>query len=267
MPSRRPALLLACALACTPGANAAEICTVIADAATGTALLARGDCATRVTPASTFKIALSLMGYDSGFLVDEYAPVLPYKPGYVDWRAAWKQPAAPDRWMRESVVWYSQQITRALGPQRFAGYVRRFGYGNADVTGDAQHDGLTLSWIGSSLAISPLEQVDFLTRLVRRRLGVSAHAYDMTARLTAFGRIAGGWNMHGKTGAASGWGWYVGWAAQDERTLVFARLVRDDASRPEGMSNGEWARNGLLADFPALARAAQERAAAPPLSE
>lgn len=64
--------------------GAAEICAVIADAASGKQLLKRGDCSRRVTPASTFKIAISLMGYDSGFLKDEHRPVLPYRAGYVD---------------------------------------------------------------------------------------------------------------------------------------------------------------------------------------
>jgi beta-lactamase class D len=236
-----------------PSAHAAEICTVLADTANGKPLLERGDCRTRVTPASTFKIAISLMGYDGGVLKDVHAPSLPYRPGYVDWQPAWRQPTDPEKWMRDSVVWYSQQVTLALGAGRFQAYVRQFGYGNGDVAGDAEHDGLTLSWIGSSLQISPREQVDFLGRLVRRELGVSANAYAMTAALTRFGTVAG-WELHGKTGASSGWGWYVGWASHGGRTLAFARLVRKDDTQPEGMSTGAWARDGLLAEFPALLR-------------
>ncbi|NHZ80907.1 hypothetical protein F2P44_16725 [Massilia sp. CCM 8695] len=66
---------LACALAlslthATVGAH--EICTAVADARSGEVLLQRDDCAQRVTPASRFKIAISLMGYDAGFLTDEH---------------------------------------------------------------------------------------------------------------------------------------------------------------------------------------------------
>lgn len=232
-------------------AGAAEVCTVLADADSGAALVQRGDCTTRVTPASTFKIAISLMGYDAGFLEDAHTPELPFKAGYVDWRANWKYPADPARWLRDSVVWYSQQVTQALGAPRFAAYTRRFEYGNADVTGDAEHAGLTLSWIDSSLRISPLEQTAFLTRLVKRRLGVSAHAYDMTAVITAYGPVAG-WDVHGKTGAAGGYGWYVGWAVQGARTLVFAHLIHDDATEPQAVPAGERARAGFIAGFPHL---------------
>jgi beta-lactamase class D len=236
-----------------PAAGAAETCTAIADAASGAFLVRRGDCARRVTPASTFKIAISLMGYDAGFLKDEHTPTLPWRPGYVDWRASWKQSTDPAAWMRDSVVWYSQQVTRSLGGRRFAAYTRRFGYGNADVSGDPEHDGLTFSWIDSSLRISPLEQVAFLRRMLGRRLGVGAHAYAMTARLTALGHTVGGWTVHGKTGAAGGVGWYVGWAERDGRTLVFARLIRQDDDQPRDIPAGVWARDAFLAEFPGLA--------------
>jgi beta-lactamase class D len=249
-PSRWMAVL-ALALAARQ-AGAADICTVIADAATGQALVQRGDCTRRVTPASTFKIALSLMGYDAGFLKDEHTPLLPYREGYLDWRPQWLQATDPAWWMQESVVWYSQQVTQALGRARFAEYTRRFGYGNMDVSGVRAEDGLALPWINAALQISPLEQVAFLGRMVNRRLGVSAHAYDMTARIVQPGAVGGGWKLQGKTGAVAGLGWYVGWASKDGRTLVFARLVQSDATQPKDVSTGVWARDAFLPAFPAL---------------
>ncbi|MGH8852790.1 MAG: penicillin-binding transpeptidase domain-containing protein [Telluria sp.] len=109
-----------------------------------------------------------------------------------------------------------------------------------------------MSWIGSSLKISPLEQLVFLRRLVNRELGVSPRAYDMTARLLASRRL-GGWEVSGKTGAASGYGWYVGWASSGERRLVFAHLLRRDAADPEEVPAGVLARDRLLEAFPGLA--------------
>ena len=85
-------LLLPLAFSVSPVAQAATICTAIANAASGTVVLQEGNCVDRVTPASTFKIALSLMGYDAGYLKDQHAPRLPYKQGYVDWGGdAWRQ--------------------------------------------------------------------------------------------------------------------------------------------------------------------------------
>lgn len=74
-----------------------------------------GDCRSRLTPFSTFKIAPIIMGFDSGFFSDAHTPALPFKVGYADWGGDnWKQPSDPVRWMKYSVVWFSQQITAVL---------------------------------------------------------------------------------------------------------------------------------------------------------
>src|SRR4051812_28805672 len=181
-------------------ASAHVVCTAVADASTGKVLIEQGECKRRVTPASTFKIAISLMGYDSGFLIDEHKPALPYREAYIDWGGHARQAADPARWMSDSVVWFSQQVTQSLGKERFAEYTKKFQFGNANVSGDANHDGLTLSWINSSLQTSPLEQLSFLNKVVNRQLGVSQRAYDMTYEITKITGRHQGWDLHGKTG-------------------------------------------------------------------
>ena len=253
------ALLLGCGL--TPAhAETVTLCSAVVDAASGVMIRQEGACDRRVTSASTFKIAISLMGYDAGILKDLHTPALPFKEGYPDWIPAWRATTDPARWMEKSVVWYSQQITRALGEKRFEGYVRAFGYGNGDVSGDpGKHNGLTRSWLSSSLQISPLEQIAFLRRLVRRQLPVSERAYEMTETITDYGVQPNGWHVHGKTGAglprnADGtlrrgrpYGWFVGWARKGGRTIVFARLIQD--SERQRVSPGYRARDALLQDL------------------
>mgnify|MGYP006168708105 CR=1 FL=1 len=74
--------------------SAERICTLIAEAQSGKILLEAGDCDTRVTPASTFKLPLAVMGFDSGFLESPDAPSLPFRQGDPDWGgAAWRQRA------------------------------------------------------------------------------------------------------------------------------------------------------------------------------
>ncbi len=256
-----------CALAATAAftnpASADNSCTVLADAATGAILMQEGECDRRVPPASTFKIPISLMGYDAGFLKDETTPLLPFREGYPDWRESWRADIDPSSWMKESVVWYSQQITQALGKETFAAYVKAFNYGNADVSGDKGKDnGLTRSWLSSSLRISPLEQAGFLVSVVGRKLPVSAHAYDMTTAILTAHDLSDGWTARGKTGAgfsvnANGkadrqrpFGWFVGWATRGERTVVFIRLREFTA--PQKMSPGLGTRDELLKQLPAL---------------
>jgi beta-lactamase class D len=258
------ALALLCFFSMLQAAEARELCTVFADADTGKIIFQRGEhCDQRVTPASTFKIAISLMGYDSGFLKDEHSPKLPFKEGYDDWRPSWREATDPAKWMRESVVWFSQQVTQALGPERFQKYVREFDYGNQDVSGDAgKNNGLIHAWLSSSLKISPLEQLAFLEKLVNRRLPVSAHAYEMTDQITQLAEPAPGWELHGKTGSgapiladgaydrAHAYGWFVGWATKEKRRIVFARLAQDEKQITE--PSGYRARDALLKEIPSV---------------
>lgn len=258
------ALQPALAWSVSPSAQslAALDCTTFVDAASGKALLRDGDCATRITPVSTFNIAVSLMGYDSGFLRDQHAPLLPYRDSYQAGRPEWRRDLDPKEWIRVSASWYAQQVTRQLGDERFKRYVQRFGYGNGDTSGDTGKDnGLTWSWIGSSLQISADEQTAFLRRLVRHELGLAPHAYEQAAGLLKVMELPGGWQVFGKTGTgaptgpdgkddyARSYGWFVGWATNGKRTIVFARLHQDD--QPTEGAAGPRLKEAFLRQLPA----------------
>jgi len=238
-------------------------CTLIADAASGKTLYQDGTCDQRFSPASTFKVPLSLIGYDAGILSDEHTPSWDYKPEFNAVKRDQKT-VDPVIWERDSIIWYSREITRRLGAENFAGYVSKFDYGNNDVSGNpGKNDGLTHSWVSSSLKITPVEQVDFLRKLLARKLPVSAKAYDMTSAIIPTFQ-AGGWTVHGKTGSTKlandadkimdrrSLGWFVGWAKKDGQQIVFARLVVD-ATRTD-MPKGLKTRAAFLKDLPLLVK-------------
>lgn len=245
------ALALLAGMALPLAGQAAIRCTLLVDADTGKALVREGQCEQRVTPASTFKVAISLMGYDSGILLDTATPQLPFREGYVDWVPEWRATTGPAAWMKHSVVWYSQQLTTRLGAERFQSYLDRFDYGNRDASG-----GLTEAWLGSSLKISADEQAVFLRKLVNHTLPVSAKAFDMTASLMRYARLRNGWDVYAKTGSGSepgspSHGWLVGWASSGSRTIVFARLVQDEQREPGGRA-GLRVRDAFMKELPGL---------------
>lgn len=251
----------ASALAASPDRPPVFACTLVVEAGSGEVLRRDGDCDRRVSPASTFKVPLALMGYDAGILVDGRSPRWEYQPEFNAVKRD-RRPVDPTIWLRDSVVWYSQQITRKLGAERFAGYVAEFDYGNRDISGNpGKQDGLTHSWLSSSLSISPDEQVRFLRQITARTLPVSADALDRAAAvIPAF--EAGEWHVKGKTG--TGWltgkdgeldrgrpfGWFVGWAEKDGRRVVFAKLAVNDGKSDKIM--GPKMRDQFLADLPVL---------------
>lgn len=223
---------------------AGELCTLVVDASTGDTVVKSGaSCAKRITPASTFKIAISLMGFDSGVLQNGHHPMWPYSDGYPDWAGdIWKGDIGPADWMKKSVFWYSQQVVKKLGQARFESYVASFGYGNQDASAvQVQHPGNNGVWVMSSLQISSMEQVAFLRKLVNRQLPVSAHSYEMTEEITQQEDL-NGWRIYGKTGTGSpgqdnkyradqAYGWYVGWARKGAQAMVFVRLIQDEKAQ------------------------------------
>jgi beta-lactamase class D len=257
-------LALLCGFLLAGGHALADTCTVITELDTGRVLKQEGDCERRSSPASTFKIPLSLMGYDAGILREEEKPALPYKPEYKSWNEAWKKTTTPRSWLRDSVLWYSLVLTGELGAERFGRYVDAFDYGNRDVRGDkGKNNGLTRAWLSaSSLQISPIEQIDFLGKLLKRELPVSRKAHDMTLAIMPDFPLPDGWTAYGKTGTgfqpmrdgsfdrSRQFGWFVGWAQKGERKILFTRLIRDE--RKESSVASFRARDSLLAELPAV---------------
>lgn len=213
-----------------------------------------GACTKHQAPCSTFKIAISLMGYDAGILINETHPEWPFKKGYSDYLSIWKQPHNPQLWLQNSCVWYSQLITQKLGMTRFKHYVHAFNYGNQDVSGDkGAHNALTRSWLSSSLRISPAEQIEFLSRLTNNQLPVSQHALDATKNILFVDNLQDGWMLFGKTGAGyflkddgsrqadKQIGWFVGWMQKDSRKVFFVQYVEEMNNKD--FSTGKHARD------------------------
>ena len=99
----------------------------------------------QIAPNSTFKIALSLMGFDSGILQDEHNPVWQFEEGYEAFLESWKSPKTPLTWMKTSCVWFSVVLAGKLGRKNFERYLSVLNYGNKEIHGSDP------VWINSSL--------------------------------------------------------------------------------------------------------------------
>jgi beta-lactamase class D len=231
-----------------------NITLIIKDLDSHQILFQTGDITYRASPCSTFKIALSLMGYDSGILLDEASPFWPYNPKYDAKIDLWKNSHNPLLWIKNYCIWFSREITAKLGIESFKKYVNIFEYGNEDISGDAGiNNGLTNCWLSSSLKISPLEQISFLEKLVEEKLPVSSHAHKMTKAILFVEKLANGWELFGKRG--SGYlpldeseegcqiGWFVGWGKINDRTLLFALLIKDE--KQESIPAGQRAKEEM----------------------
>lgn len=185
-----------------------------------------GDCKTAYTPQSTFKVPLAVMGFDSGILQDENSPVFSDQ-GYTPNINVCKGPHNPREWMRDSCVWYSQELTKKLGMEKFKEYVEKFNYGNKDISG-----GLTTAWLSSTIKISPIEQVEFMEKLASETLPVSKKAVAMTKKIMFVTELPGGWKLFAKTGSGRlkgdlQQGWYAGWIEKGDQKVIFVNHIAD----------------------------------------
>lgn len=246
--------------------HADTVCTLVYTLETNTFLLQEGDCEQALSPASTFKIPLSLMAYDSGYLTDLDLPTLPYRSSYAATIPSHQQATSPRNWMKNSVVWYSQAFTEWLGAQRFKDYVAAFAYGNQDLSGEpGANNGLTRAWLSSSLKITPLQQVQFLQKMLERQLPVKDAAYDYTQQLLKQEAPLLNFSVYGKTGSVTApvdaqgvklagrqLGWFVGWLQQDEQRIIFVQVINEP--KQEGVYSGPKAKEAILGKLATLLR-------------
>lgn len=198
-----------------------------------------GECTKRHSPFSTFKIPLALMGFDAGILKSSQEPLMEFsneiqtrfgRPDKFPIMRLWPRAHTPETWMRYSVVWYSQEITQKLGMEKFKEYTQKLTYGNADVSGNqGKNDGIYNAWLGSSLQISALEQVEFIEKLSKRELDISKEAQENTINLIVLEDMWDDWKLYGKTGGGS-FGWFVGWIEKGDRLIAFAQYIDTNTS-------------------------------------
>ena len=209
----------------------------------------------RFSPASTFKIPNSLIGLSLGAVssVDE---VIPYTGDPNPWIPEWLDPMGLRRAIRVSNVPIYQELARRIGLVPMQEAVQRLGYGNGQVGTD-----VTTFWLRGPLAISAVEQTQFLARLAHGRLPFPAEAQRQVVEIT---RLDGGpgWSLHAKTGwqngPGAGVGWWVGWVQRGARITPFALNI--DMAGPADAPKREQLGRASLRSLGILPDAARDRA-------
>ena len=191
----------------------------------------------RLSPCSTFKIYNSLIGLETGVLDQEDVYTLFKWNGTQYSFPYWNHDHTLASATRESVVWYFEELAARIGPERMQEYIDKIGYGNKDISG-----GLTTFWLGSSLQISALEQVDLLNKLYSGQLPFSAANTAIPAKNITLSED-GGTKLMGKTGSAlrnEKWvsGWFVG-CHQGRPVLCLRHEHRSRGRRQRRQSPGD----------------------------
>lgn len=150
----------------------------------------------RFVPASTFKIAHSLIALETGAVVDENRPF--------EWDGrdrgvpAWNGEKSMVEAVPASAVWVFQEIARRVGHRSEQAWVDRLDFGNENVGAESD---LLHFWLSGPLTISAMEQIEFLRRLHDDRLDASAVNMAKVRTIIRMEGTTDGGVVHGKTGA------------------------------------------------------------------
>jgi beta-lactamase class D len=203
-------------------------------------------CSQPLPPASTFKVPHALIALETG--------ALPNPEEVRAWDGtkhsieSWNQNQTLDTAMRRSAVWFFQGTARQIGRQRMDHWLKRLRYGNADTSGD-----ITRFWLNGTLRITPEEQLDFMARLYRDELPMSARSMDTVKRTLVHGpdtvantrsgiSLYGPWKDGAVLSAKTGFSqldsegdvtWLIGHVKTPRGEYVFVSSVTSPGRQPE----------------------------------
>ena len=185
----------------------------------------------RVAPDSTYKIYDALFGLEEGVITPQ--------DSFIAWNGenypfeAWNADQTLQSAMASSVNWYFQSVDEQLGTTSVYDYIKEIGYGNKNMSGD-----FSTYWMESSLKISPIEQVELLTKLQNNSFGFAPENINAVKDAICLSSSDAG-TFYGKTGTGrvNGQdvnGWFIGYIETADNTYFFATNIGADSDATGG---------------------------------
>ena len=185
----------------------------------------------RVAPNSTYKIYDALFGLEEGIITPENS--------FIAWNGetypfeAWNADQTLQSAMNSSVNWYFQTVDEQLGATSVYSYIQEIEYGNENMSGN-----FSTYWMESSLEISPIEQVELLTKLYNNSFDFSSENINAVKDSIRLSSSDTG-TLYGKTGTGrvNGQdvnGWFIGYIETADNTYFFATNIGADSDATGG---------------------------------
>ena len=175
-------------------------------------------------PCSTFKIPNTLIGLETGVITDEKFTLK--WDGKQRQIAEWNRDQDLASALKNSVVWFYQEVARRIGEMRMKKYVELFQYGNRDTCCSIDQ-----FWLDGKMRITARQQVEFLRRIEAGKLPVKPEHVALLRRLITL-ESAPGYTLQGKTGTGTQDGRNLGWLVglvekveKPEHRWVYALLM------------------------------------------
>jgi beta-lactamase class D len=173
----------------------------------------------KLSPASTFKIANSIIALETGTIKDQNE-VMKWN-GNIYEIETWNQDQTLKTAFKFSCLPSYQYLAQQIGVQNYKEFLLKLQYGTYNIS----NKNLTTFWLkDKGLYISPLEQLTFLQKLYEKKLPVSERTYEILKDIMLTETHAN-YQIYAKTGAATenwqGHGWYVGYVISKGKPWFF----------------------------------------------
>lgn len=170
-------------------------------------------------PASTFKIANSIIGLETG-VINSDSTIFKWD-GEEKWLKAWEQDLVLKDAFKFSCVPCYQDVAREIGAPRMKEYIANFNYGTLDIT----ETNIDNFWLEGKSRITQFQQIDFLKRFYKNELSITKRTGDIVSAILLI-EDNDHYKLSGKTGLSNENkeynGWFVGYLEQDNNTYFFA---------------------------------------------
>lgn len=170
----------------------------------------------RFSPASTYKIPHTLFALQSKVVKDEFDVIVWDKRQRGN--PAWDKDQDLRSAMRSSTVWVFERFAQMIGLPQERKWMQQIGYGNAATSGTAPF------WVAGDLAISAIEQLEFLQKLYRNALPFDL-AHQRLVKDLMIHEAGSNWILRAKTGWTGSIGWWVGWVERPDGAVFFAMNI------------------------------------------
>ena len=173
-------------------------------------------------PASTFKIPNTLIGLEENIIKGE-SHIFEWD-GVDKGLAAWNRNQTLGTAFSVSCIWCYQWIAEKVGNEGYLKYLEEFHYGNLKTGSDTSN-----FWLEGDLAISALEQIEFIKKVYLGDLPVNKKNIDILKEIMVV-EESPGYRISAKTGWANRiavqHGWYVGYIETKEGVWLFVNNIR-----------------------------------------
>lgn len=189
-----------------------------------------------VSPYSTFKIISTLIGLHNNIIKDETSTMNYNGTQYLN--LEWNGNLTLQTAFQTSCIWYFHQIINSVGEEKVKKELSELKYGNCDVS---EWEGSMINpykelngfWLGSSLKISPYEQVKVLSKIFEGESFYDSESIKILKKIMLI-EDNKEQKIYGKTGSGSnGEAWFIGFTEKGQQREYFAIYLNDSLQREQ----------------------------------